>query len=278
MVIKTVIASAFCRKFLIRLVQRRRSHRAYKRFSGTIIEVILCIKMFIRIIILAQSLDTYRACYRVILACYMVWNKVYNNFHSCLMGTFYQILKLIHAAVYIYRKIRIDIIIVSNSIRRACLTFNNRRMLAGYPKRRIISSACVPYNTRIPYMAYSHILNLTQPLPIKVIQLTRTILSQRSIRLTSNISITKEAWKNLINNEFTVHEIFKQQGDCATFFSSQSPRPYCIFLLFNTMSTYSLVNSAYHALQSLARSTFCEVVSTVCNHILYTLSPAYRAC
>ena len=50
-----------------------------------------------------------------------------------------------------------------------------------------------------------------------------------------------------------------------------------LFLLYS-VSGYSLVDTADHTLKSFARTTFCEVVCSVSDHVLYTLCPAYRAC
>ena len=50
-----------------------------------------------------------------------------------------------------------------------------------------------------------------------------------------------------------------------------------LFLLYS-VSGYSLVDATDHTLKSFARTTFCEVVCSVSDHVLYTLCPAYRAC
>ena len=44
------------------------------------------------------------------------------------------------------------------------------------------------------------------------------------------------------------------------------------------MSTNRLVDTANHTLESLAWSTFCEVVGTVLNHIEHTGCPTHAAC
>ena len=44
------------------------------------------------------------------------------------------------------------------------------------------------------------------------------------------------------------------------------------------MSSNFLVDLSNHTLQGLTRSTLCEVVSTISNHVLYALGPANRAC
>ena len=43
------------------------------------------------------------------------------------------------------------------------------------------------------------------------------------------------------------------------------------------MGGYILVNTGYHTLKSLTGTTLCEVVSSIGNHRLYTLSPLNRA-
>ena len=44
------------------------------------------------------------------------------------------------------------------------------------------------------------------------------------------------------------------------------------------MSTNSLVNTANHTLESLAWSTFCEVIGAILNHIKHTCCPTHAAC
>src|SRR5574344_129153 len=48
--------------------------------------------------------------------------------------------------------------------------------------------------------------------------------------------------------------------------------------LCNAVCTYFLIDTADHALKSLTWTTFCEIICTICNHVLNTLCPANTAC
>ena len=62
----------------------------------------------------------------------MVRHEVDEHLESCLMSTGNKSLKLLHPIVYVISKVRINIVIVADSVWRASLTLNNGRVLGRY--------------------------------------------------------------------------------------------------------------------------------------------------
>lgn len=122
--VKTVVTCGFGRIFVVRLCCTF-FHIELGTQLGLryIVEIIVRAEGVVRVIVCSQFGSAVRLCIRVILACHVVGDKIYNNFQSGTVSAMYQILKLLHSFRHIVCQVRIYVIIILDGVGRARLTF-----------------------------------------------------------------------------------------------------------------------------------------------------------
>ena len=134
----------------------------------------------------------------------MVGHKVDNHFKPGLMRALHKRFKLGHALRHIDSQIRVDVVIITDSIRAARLAFHDMRILAPYAKRGIVGIVGMLYHAGIPYVRGSQILYSLKNGRINVVELSRAVLlygASDSRRLTI---VCKKTRKQLIDNWFAM--------------------------------------------------------------------------
>ena len=96
-----------------------------------IIEVVIGIESFSRIIVLAEVTHTFRLSIRVILACYVVRHKINNHLEVCFVCTHHKVFKLFHAFRHLCRQVRVDVIIVFDGIWATSIAFHDCGVILG---------------------------------------------------------------------------------------------------------------------------------------------------
>ena len=142
-------------------------------------------------------------------------------------------------------------------------------------------------DTCVPNMGHTHLLDMFQGCGCEVVHLTTSVLFNGAIFFPRRILISIQTSENLIDNSFLFHFGFLLLGFkigtdytdlhgfiflAVTLGESRVIRAY---KLFDTVGRDFLVDLDNHSLEGFARTTLSEVVSTVGNHILHALGPAY---
>ena len=205
--IKLVIACTLCRILHIRLFTFCRSHGTDEGSPRTIIKVVLWIEVLACIVVGTKISHAFRQIDAMIFARYMVRHKVNDDLHSGQMRTINKLLKLHHSVRHIDGYIRINVVIIRDGIRRACLTLDYTRMLARNAILRVVGCCSMPDNTRIPHMRKTHIVDLTQAHYIEIVHLPHSILGKRTILLASRITIAEKTSEDLIYQYFSIHPV-----------------------------------------------------------------------
>lgn len=105
----------------------------------------------------------------MILTGHVVRHKVHDDFHTADMCTFHQSLELFHAFVYVYRQVRVNVIIIFDGIGRACLSLDYRRMVFRNAVGRVVSLCGMSYQTGVPDVGRSQFLDLMEGLFSKIV-------------------------------------------------------------------------------------------------------------
>src|SRR5574344_2285759 len=97
--------------------------------TGCVIEIIFWRKGHAGIIVLSQIVLSAGTSDGVILSGNMIGHEVDNHFQLGLMRALDQQLKFRHTVVNVYSDIRIDIVVVGDGIRTACLSLDDSGMI-----------------------------------------------------------------------------------------------------------------------------------------------------
>ena len=159
-IVEMIITSSLGRHFMISimfLIDKTKRQLLIR----TVIKVILLVELSISSVILSQIFYSIRLAYRLIFSRHMIGDKVHNNFHACMMGARNQALPLLHTFFHVYGKVRIHIVIIGDSIRRARFSFHHFRMLTWYAVTlRIVRCGCMTNYTREPHVRDAQIAYL----------------------------------------------------------------------------------------------------------------------
>ena len=137
----------------------------------------------------------------MILTGHMIRHEINDHLHASLVGTFYQLFKLLHTLIDIGSQIGVDVIVISDRIGRAGLTLDDGRMIFRNTIGCIIGLGSMTDDTRVPDMAHAHLPDFLQGAGREVVHLSTTVLGYRTILLTSGIAIAIKTRENLINND-----------------------------------------------------------------------------
>ena len=102
-------------------------------------------------------------------------------------------------------EVRVDIIIVGNGIRRACLTLHHTRMLRRKAVVGIVGLSGMTDDSRLPHMRHTKLLDSLQTILINISEFSTTIFGNRAVLYTRRITIAEKSSKYLINNYF-IHD------------------------------------------------------------------------
>ncbi len=137
-----------------------------------IVKVIAGGKEHFVIVGLPEVLYAIGLCIGMVLTCHMVWHKVDNHFKPGLMRALHKCLKLGHTLRHIDSQIRVDVVIITDSIGATGLAFHDMRILAPYSERGIVGVVGMLYHAGIPYVRGSQILYSPKNSRINVVELS----------------------------------------------------------------------------------------------------------
>ena len=159
---ETVISRHFSRELAIIVIPVRFGKRQVQRASRNIIEVIIAVEPFGRIIMLPQIFDIRHAGIRVIFACHMVRHKVNDHLHPGIVRTFHQRFELLHTVRHLFCQVGVYIVVIFYCIRGTGFAFHHVRMVFAYLISGIIGLGSMFYHSGVPDMRRTQFLDLCQ--------------------------------------------------------------------------------------------------------------------
>ena len=201
--VKTVVTCGFGRIFVVRLCCTF-FHIELGTQLGLryIVEIIVRAEGVVRVIVCSQFGSAVRLCIRVILACHVVGDKIYNNFQSGTVSAMYQILELLHSFRHIGCQVRIYIIIILDGVGRARFAFHDGGVVGPYVEATVIRLRCMLDNACIPDMGSTQFLDFSKCFEGEVGHFTTSVGGNVSIVDTMVVIVSKQACKHLIDNHF----------------------------------------------------------------------------
>ena len=155
---ETIITGHFGGELLIVLNIKRGT----EMFSLQVTEVVQRAELPIRVVILTQVAHTFRFGIRVVLTSHMIWNKVHNHFHSGFVCSLHKSQPFIHSVRYVLGQIRIDVVVVLDSIRRAGFALHNSRMVATNAIVGIIGLSGMFNDAGVPHVRCTQTLDFSE--------------------------------------------------------------------------------------------------------------------
>ena len=206
-VVEAVVAGTLCRIFDIRFLTLLGLHRRDERLTGTVVEVVGGREVLARVVVLTEVAHAVRLHDRVVLACHVVGHEVDDDLHAGLVCAVDEQLELVHAPVDVVGQIRIDVVVVCDSIGRSCHALHHGRMLSRYAMLAVVGSGGVADDARIPHMGEAHVVDAAQPFRVEVTHLSRPVDAQRAVGNAGRVTVAKETGKDLVNDDFSLHPI-----------------------------------------------------------------------
>ena len=152
---EAVVAGGLSRHFVVRfLLDARHIKSACQSLARDIVEIVLRTKGLLRIIIATE--------FAAVLSTHMVGHKVHHHFHARLMNASQHRLKLCHSFIRANGEVRVNVVVILDSIRRAGPPFDHCAMVAWYSVVRVVSLGRMFYKTCRPDMSYAHCLYLAE--------------------------------------------------------------------------------------------------------------------
>ena len=123
-----VVSCSHCRHLMIWFHAFGACCRKLQLTSRIIYEVILLFPVNGFIILSSEHRMAFRRGDHTVITCNVVRHEVYDYPQSSLMNSLYEILEFIYSIFWIISKIRIDIIVVADCIRRTCFSLYELRV------------------------------------------------------------------------------------------------------------------------------------------------------
>ena len=175
--------------------------------SRAVVEVVLWVEMLVCVVIGSKITRTGRQVDALILSSDMVRHKVDDDFHPSEMRAADKLLKLTHAIGHVNGKVRIDVIIVYDSVWRTCFALDHRSMLPWYAILCVVCRRGMSQQACIPDMGKAHLMDFPQAHGVEIVHLPHSILGKRTILLASRITVAEKSRENLVNYCLLVHQI-----------------------------------------------------------------------
>ena len=110
-------------------------------------------------------------------------DEVYDNFQIIVVGTLYQFGKLLHTATFVLAEVRVDVIIIGDSVWATCFAFDNCGC--------VVLRGGMADDTCVPHMRSAQVANSAKGFRGDSIQGSTTILLQRTIMFARFIIVGK---------------------------------------------------------------------------------------
>ena len=124
----------------------------------------------------------------------MVGHKVYDHLQIGLMAAFYQVGEFLHSLALVLAKIRINVVVICDSIRATCLAFDN--------SRSVVLCSSMTYHASVPHMRSAQVADSAEGFGSDGVKGATTILLQRTIMTACLVVVGKGTRQQLINNRF----------------------------------------------------------------------------
>ena len=105
----------------------------------------------------------------------MVGYKVDNHFQTGIVCTLYQCFEFIHPAGHVYGQVRVDIVVIGNSIRATGMSFDYIRVVLWYTVGRIVGIVRMLYHAGIPHVGSAKALDRIKHRGGDVVELARAV-------------------------------------------------------------------------------------------------------
>ena len=118
------------------------------------------------------------------------------------MDTLHGVLEFLHTVRHIDSYIRINIIVILYGIGRSGLSFHNVRIVGPDAERRIVRFLSMLDDARQPHVGRAKIPDLAEHFGSQIVELSRSVLLNGSVRQAIGIQIGKQSRKKLIYYRF----------------------------------------------------------------------------
>ena len=127
--------------------------------SRDVVEVVVRVKCFRRIVVCTEVLHPFGTGIAPVLSGHMIRNEVDDHFQSCLMRAAHEIFKFLHAVRHVGGQVGINVVIVLDGIRRSGTSFHHGGMVGFDTIFLIVCLRGMLQQPRKPYVGKAEIGN-----------------------------------------------------------------------------------------------------------------------
>ena len=132
----------------------------------------------------------------------MIGHEVYQHSKTGTLGSLDKLFEFSHSRRRVHSQIRVNIIIISDGIGRACLTFDHTRIISGDPVSRIIRTMGVLNDTGVPHVCGAERLYGPKHGRRYAIEFSAAVLLYGAAWTAVVVEVGKQPWNKLIYNRF----------------------------------------------------------------------------
>ena len=150
----------------------------------------------------------------MVLARHMVRHEVYDYLQIGLVTAFYQVGEFFHSLALVLTKIRVNVIVIGDSVWTTCFAFDNGRS--------VVLRSSMTYHACVPHMRSAQVADSAEGFGSDGVKGATTIFLQRTIMTACLVVVGKGTRQQLINNRF--------QGSVRIFYGEATGRGFPIRL------------------------------------------------